>query len=469
MPRWESISSTQQSSLLRHYLSHATPADGDAILRDAFSHGEPGARELVRLGASVRCNRRTRRSMEAFEAEHFRGRRAKWYQHHASRVMALFKVLRKMALPNAPAHGRAPRVSARQERELVQFGLFRRNRETLKNLSTRMSTELLTRTADSQMVLWLDNLYWQRYSTDPGEVDLSQNVSAMATLILDDVTQLRVATRRVRFPDFPGHWDLQDILANLDAVVTHLRLAHAEMQAGITRMNAITIQRKHVRVPLDIQRPQRMRMIWRPWGLAQQQVGNTVDLLSLLLDVVDVQRHSQHVLPLLVDENIHYRILRLMHSASLSRWDVSHLLRDVPLVYGIWHAYKHTVVCVYRAFFPLLAQLENTGQPVVGGRVQCRRKVLYLEKVFALLVLLRDTVQGDLLQRQRDLQAKVTRTCVSPCHGHPGMVTQSRLRSDANWTCFRHCMTCCTSGHLHYCGWGTWCGSVPGVGSQGAA
>ena len=382
-------------------------------MRDAFQHGEPGAKELIHLAISVRCNKRTRRTLTTMQAEYHRTVHARWYRQYCVRIFALWKVLRKLAMPNDPVTGPAPRMSARSQRDLVQFGIVKRNRTTLKEAATAASKSIMDAARGAQLVMWMDNLYFQRYGTDPSDAVLSQNVSAMAVLNLDELTGLHVATRRVRFPDYDGHPDILDMVQRVDQVVTQLRQADAEMQNRLFRLNMQAIRRKDIRVPFDIQRLGRQRMVWKPWNLAEQQVGNNQDLLMLLLDVVDVQQFTGRVLPLLVDENIHYRVLRLLYSNSLIKWNVAQVLKQVPLIYGIWHAYKHTLVVVFRAFFPVLAQLECTGEPVQGNRVSCKRRILYLEKLFAILLLMRDNVDDTLQEQLRVVTAAISRNHVS--------------------------------------------------------
>ena len=351
--------------------------------------------------------------MASMQAEYTKTVHSKWYLQYCGRIFALWKVLRKLAMPNEPLTGPVPRMTARSQRELVQFGIVKRSRTTLKESATAASKATLDAAKDAQLVMWMDNLYFQRYGTDPSDDVLSQNVTAMAVINLDEVTGLRVATRRTRFPDFEGHPDILQLVQQVDHVVTQVRLAEGEMQNRLLRLSTQAIRRKDIRVPLDIQRPGRQRMIWKPWNLAEQQVGNNQDLLMLLLDVVDVQRFTGRVLPLLVDKNIHYRVLRLLYSTSLLKWDVACVLKQVPLIYGIWHAYKHTLVVVFRAYLPLLAQLECTGEPSVGARVSSTRRVLYLEKLFAILLVLRDNTEDILQEQLRRVEAAIPRNRAS--------------------------------------------------------
>ena len=386
--------------LVRHYLQHGRPANGRQLARDAIAHGEPGARAIIKLALDVRCNERTRRQYSKFVAEFGRRNPSRWFLHYLPRVFSLFKVLRKLARPNA--RGQQPtvlHVSHHVQRRLVSSGLLDRTRSTLREEATQAASELLSSTAGSQMVLWLDNLYWQRFCTTPLSEDLSQNVTAMAVLVLTEVSQLNVHTRSVAFPRFPGHLEFYAVLQGVDQVVSELVAASRKMVEAVQAMGNVLFQRKDIRVPLDVQRSSRPRIQWRPWSVEQLQVGSNADLLKLVLDVSDIQGHSRHDLPLLVDENIHYRLLRLMYSSHLQHCDVGDVLQRVPLVYGVWHAYKHTVVCVYRAFFPLLAQLEATGTPAVGSRVCSRRRVLHMEKLVAALLLVRQDVLDEIRSR----------------------------------------------------------------------
>ena len=161
-------------------------------------------------------------------------------------------------------------------------------------------------------MLWFDNLYWQRFGTDPIGSDLSQNVTAMAVLVLDEMRPSKMATRQVRFPAFTGHLDFPEVLSNIPQVMVQLQQSLGAMQDSVNSLSLQELERTDIRVPLDVRRPRRTRMQWRPFNICEQQVGRNADLLVLLLDLLEVQDHSQQVLPVLCDENIHYRLLRLM-------------------------------------------------------------------------------------------------------------------------------------------------------------
>ena len=94
--------------------------------------------------------------------------------------------------------------------------------------------------------------------------------------------------------------------------------------------------------------------VWRPFALSKEKVTGGVGLLNLLHFAKDVAQQTNRVLPLLVDENIHYRILKLLYGAKNQRWNMRAYLRYVPVVYGVWHAYKFVVTHTFRVFWPIL-------------------------------------------------------------------------------------------------------------------
>lgn len=71
--------------------------------------------------------------------------------------------------------------------------------------------------------------------------------------------------------------------------------------------------------------------------------------------------------------------------------------------YLVWHAYKYLVKTVHRVFFPLFCLLENTDL-VAGGKVFAQRKLLYLEKLFAALLLAAPRVKDQLRARLAQLR-----------------------------------------------------------------
>ena len=340
-------------ALFRQYLARGSPQSGQQVLEDALVHGEPGARYLVRMGLEVRVNRRTRRTMQNVRVAHrMRGRLScTWYRVLCNGVFALFRTLRRLAVPSR-AHGVHPSrlcLSQGSARALVPTGTVYRDRTTLLQ---RASEAVRARQQDvqgKQLVLWLDNWYWEVYQADPQFPNVSQNVSAWAVLVVDNQTGSRLTTRSLRFPEWGGHSTVLQLFREVDSLAANLVQTVPELGRRLDRMDQCGITRQQIRVPLDVQRPQVRSLQWQPWALSQLTVSSNLDLLKLMQEARFLQVTSTHTLPLLVDENVHYRLARFLYGSSYHPWDMAGYLSRIPVPYGVWHPYKHCLTVVYRS------------------------------------------------------------------------------------------------------------------------
>ena len=93
---------------------------------------------------------------------------------------------------------------------------------------------------------------------------------------------------------------------------------------------------------------------WRPLCLNEEKVSGNVSLLNLLQFTRDLAQHTRPVMPVLCDENIHYRICRMMYGEKTTGWNVRLFLRSHPILYGFWHAYKVCVTQTFRSFWLIM-------------------------------------------------------------------------------------------------------------------
>ena len=96
----------------------------------------------------------------------------------------------------------------------------------------------------------------------------------------------------------------------------------------------------NLRAPLDVRRDSAavQTPVWRPFALSKEKMTGGVGLLKLLQFAKDTAQQTNRVLPLVVDKNIHYMILKLLYGAKNQRWNMPAYLRHVPIAYGVWHA-----------------------------------------------------------------------------------------------------------------------------------
>ena len=379
---------------LRAYLSGAVPTSGDAILHDAFTRGVVGALALVELAAGTRVNVRSRRTMDTVRTEFSRrpSQRARWLTTLGGAALSLWNVLRHQGVPygegsTSRSLERLPREARRQ---LRSTGLVGPTEQSLQSQAADAARAVWDSVHGRQCVVWVDNWAWMRWGTDPSNPSYSQNVTVLAVLVMDDLQERTVRTRAVSFPTFPGHPELSSLVRHVPWAAGLCAASVTTMHRVVRGMNATDINPRNIRVPLDVRRTDIRSLGWRPLSLTTENVSANIDLLGILQSVLEVQRRTGRHLPLLVDENIHYRTLRLLYASSMLKYDMAYFLENVPLLYGIWHPYKHTLTVVYRAFFPVFCHLESQ----VGQRPSDRthRRVLFMEKMIAAILLARPRV-----------------------------------------------------------------------------
>ena len=228
-------------------------------------------------------------------------------------------------------------------------------------------------------VLWKDNRYRTQYTTHPDESDRSQNCTAMAVLKL-----------KQRPMYWAGHPAIQDLAARIMTVARALQ----QREQGIPQTlrdigyaDGCVPDTGNVRALLDVRKDARtvQTPVWRPFALSKEKVTGGVGLLNLLHFAKDAIQQTNRVLPLLGDENIHYRILKLLYGAKNQRWNMRAYLRYVPVVDGVWHAYKFVVTHTFRVFWPILTYLrEGVLRP--GSTILSYPKLIVMEKTIAALM-----------------------------------------------------------------------------------
>ena len=119
--------------------------------------------------------------------------------------------------------------------------------------------------------------------------------------------------------------------------------------------------------------------------------------MQLLHMLRDVPQHTSCILPLLVDENIYYRICKIVYGQSYARWNLGTLLGRLPPLYAIWHPYKYAATRCYSAFFPRMYIVH--GKLPAGHEIPTACKPIFMERLFASLLVVADKVQ-DMLNLQ---------------------------------------------------------------------
>ena len=193
-------------------------------------------------------------------------------------------------------------------------------------------------------LLRIDNSYWAQYKAHPDESDRSQDYTAMAVLQLKQRPTYR--------EEDPA---IEDLAARITTAALPLQQRERRISQTLRAMgyaDGCVLYARNVRAQLDVGRDTTLVQapVWRPFALSKEKVTGGVGLLNLLQFANDTAQQTNRVLPLLVDENIHFRILKLLYGAKHQRCMMRAYLRHIPVVYSVWHAYKFVVTHTFRVF-----------------------------------------------------------------------------------------------------------------------
>ena len=75
---------------------------------------------------------------------------------------------------------------------------------------------------------------------------------------------------------------------------------------------------------------------WSPFLLTEHTVSSQSDLVHIVLDLDDIRRHSKRCVPLLLDMDIHYRLLKMLYGVGLKEYRMKEKLQTFPFCYGIY-------------------------------------------------------------------------------------------------------------------------------------
>ena len=117
-----------------------------------------------------------------------------------------------------------------------------------------------------------------------------------------------------------------------------------------------------LRASLDIVRQARGGFQWQPYDRMGSNISSTPGVAQVLEAVALVRTDSlQECVPILADMDVYYRILHLMYWKPTSQIGLRNCLGPFPLLFGIWHCYKHAIELLFRRFRPFLVALQYEG------------------------------------------------------------------------------------------------------------
>ena len=124
---------------------------------------------------------------------------------------------------------------------------------------------------------------------------------------------------------FPGYPKLDVLKHRLPVVAQRLRDSFLGLCDATKTLLDGPIEAKDVCAPLDCRRISVCSLPWKLFFLTDLTTESQRDLKALVHLLVEVQQQSNKVLPILVDENIHYRLCKMMYNKSYVQYNLAFL------------------------------------------------------------------------------------------------------------------------------------------------
>ena len=296
----------------------------------AVEKNKSGAVYFFDFARLLRLNQKTRHSLlrsksrpESRAANHFK-----------EEVFNLNKILRLRCTPqhqDEDAPGFAS-MSRQNMRRLRRTGLLRLREGTMKERSAGKMLETWRLMENRQVCVWIDNCDIKQYGTHPTIQDQPQNCTALWLVEIP-----------CRLPYFSGHPNIDVLIGSISSVAAALVRVKRTLHQIVTDLTLLADRPAaipSIRAPLYIVRHPLPNPGWKPLLLSTHQVSSYKRLVEVLDYIASLSNHTHPIVPILVDENIHKRCLKLLYSDRTQRWNWHEKLSRTPVLYGCWHSYK---------------------------------------------------------------------------------------------------------------------------------
>ena len=290
-------------------------------------------------------------------------------------------VMRKVAAPRAlsPCAASELPVARSDRRTLSKIGLMHHSVENTRQRANNRVMQVVQSMKRRQVVIWMDNFYKRRYGVNPTCTDRSLNAAAMCVLHIPKLGR------------FSGHMPLKKLLSKIETTDRLFRAADERLSKWITDLISSPVAYGDIRSPLDMVRSQVRSPKWIALTLEDKEPGGQEDLLELIGHLDTYRQVATGQLPVLVDENIWWRIQKWMYGENYHKLSVQAGLKNFSFMYGVWHPYKFACMHLYRKFFDCFVYLERGSLPP-GSQVVTHPKLAYVEKAIASLILVAPVV-----------------------------------------------------------------------------
>ena len=181
----------------------------------------------------------------------------------------------------------------------------------MKERSARKMLETWRWMENRQVCVCIDNCYIKQYGTHPTIQDQSQNCTALCVVEIP-----------CRLPYFTGHPNIDVLIGNIGSVAAALVRMKQTFHWIVKDLGLLADRpaaTPSIRAPLDIVREPVPTPGWKLLLLITHQVSSYKGLVEVLDYIAALSNHTHPIAPILVDDNIHKRCLKLLYSDRMQR------------------------------------------------------------------------------------------------------------------------------------------------------
>ena len=333
------LSTLPDYSSVEEFIGHAVQDDGTSGGPELSYSGYVGFGVMQGLGARLAMfNRHGWQKRVVHHPPH-------WYSPLCIEAFNLWRLMHKRYKPRACRPIDDVPMSRLVRRKRSHLGACTYNVGSTHQRACQMAQDLWDLIKQFQHIVWSHNFYRRRFAPSPHSPNRSLNRTAMALLQL----QLLCSDLDI----FPGYPKLDALKQRLPVVARRLRDSFLGLCDATKTLLQGPIVAKDICAPLDCRRTSVRGLQWKPFFLTDLTTGSQPDLVALVHLLVKVQQQSNKVLPILVDENIHYHPCKMIYSKLYAQYNLALFLNQCPVLYGVWQDPE--------------AALEAVRQAVGGG------------------------------------------------------------------------------------------------------
>ena len=299
---------TMNAEPFRHFLGLYNFSSGvELLLRSRrCEHTRGFVKWFIELREDSRTWRHLGDILQQLDVGEHGHKQAQWFTVLASEIYNLFLMLHRRWKPKAKRNNEPPKAITREtRRKMAKMGQCIYMVPALKDQANEQALSLWQQMSGTPHCIWFDNFYRKRFVPVPGDENRSLNCTAMAVQKLDSNPPF--------VPPLPSPDDLR---AHCGPWSIRMSESHKDLITVVKDLTIDPIPLSAIRAPLDVTRRGVTHTQWQPFLLSDHVVGETPDLVHILKDIVNIQQHTGSFLPILIDENIHYQVLKLAYSES---------------------------------------------------------------------------------------------------------------------------------------------------------